>query len=137
MRNASDGACGRLAGLEVLRLVNEPPPPRCFTGLHEKNARVAVYDFGGRHVRISILKLISTTTAHLPGASTNATRIGGDDIDNGLQAVAREKFRAKGLTRRAPEVVQECARRDRHKHELPARTAAVKCPAQRRVFPVK
>jgi len=39
---------GRLAGLEVLRLVNEPTAAALAYGLHEKKrGRVAVYDFGG------------------------------------------------------------------------------------------
>jgi len=53
---------GRLAGLEVLRLVNEPTAAALAYGLHEKKrGRVAVYDFGGGTFDISILKLISTT----------------------------------------------------------------------------
>jgi molecular chaperone DnaK len=53
---------GRLAGLEVLRLVNEPTAAALAYGLHkQKRGHVAVYDFGGGTFDISILKLISTT----------------------------------------------------------------------------
>src|SRR6202051_2929094 len=92
---------GRLAGLEVLRLVNEPTAAALAYGLHEqKRGKVAVYDFGGGTFDISILKLIST--------SNGDTHLGGDDIDNALQAVAREEIRGLGVDLAAhPEVVQE------------------------------
>ncbi|HYS23596.1 MAG TPA: Hsp70 family protein, partial [Candidatus Eisenbacteria bacterium] len=76
---------GRLAGLEVLRLVNEPTAAALAYGLHEKKrGRVAVYDFGGGTFDISILKLISTTDGDIYQVlSTNGdTHLGGDDIDN-------------------------------------------------------
>ena len=68
-RQATSDA-GRLAGLEVLRLVNEPTAAALAYGLHEqKRGTVAVYDFGGGTFDISILKLISTERRrHLPGA---------------------------------------------------------------------
>ncbi|MGH9679797.1 MAG: Hsp70 family protein, partial [Candidatus Acidiferrales bacterium] len=75
---------GRLAGLEVLRLVNEPTAAALAYGLHEqKRGRVAVYDFGGGTFDISILKLISTTEGDIYQVlSTNGdTHLGGDDID--------------------------------------------------------
>jgi len=86
---------GRLAGLEVLRLVNEPTAAALAYGLHEqKRGRVAVYDFGGGTFDISILKLISTTDGDIYQVlSTNGdTHLGGDDIDNALLAVAREEI---------------------------------------------
>src|SRR5712675_54225 len=102
---------GRLAGLEVLRLVNEPTAAALAYGLHEqKRGRVAVYDFGGGTFDISILKLISTTEGDIYQVlSTNGdTHLGGDDIDNALQAVAREEIRAQGVDLDThPEVVQE------------------------------
>src|SRR5580765_1255510 len=102
---------GRLAGLEVLRLVNEPTAAALAYGLHEKKrGRVAVYDFGAGTFDISILKLISTTEGDIYQVlSTNGdTHLGGDDIDNALQAVAREEIRAQGVDLNAhPEVVQE------------------------------
>jgi Fe-S protein assembly chaperone HscA len=102
---------GRLAGLEVLRLVNEPTAAALAYGLHEKKrGRVAVYDFGGGTFDISILKLISTTDGDIYQVlSTNGdTHLGGDDIDNALQAVAREEIRAQGMDlAKHPETVQE------------------------------
>jgi Fe-S protein assembly chaperone HscA len=102
---------GRLAGLEVLRLVNEPTAAALAYGLHEKKrGRVAVYDFGGGTFDISILKLISTIDGDIYQVlSTNGdTHLGGDDIDNALQSVAREEIRAQGVDLAAhPETIQE------------------------------
>src|SRR6266513_1938818 len=88
---------GRLAGLEVLRLVNEPTAAPLAYGLDRmSDGAVAVYDFGGGTFDISILKLISTTDGDIYQVlSTNGdTHLGGDDIDNALQAVAREEIRS-------------------------------------------
>jgi molecular chaperone DnaK len=102
---------GRLAGLEVLRLVNEPTAAALAYGLHEKKrGRVAVYDFGGGTFDISILKLISTIDGDIYQVlSTNGdTHLGGDDIDNALQKIAREEIRAQGVDLAAhSETVQE------------------------------
>ena len=84
---------GKIAGLEVLRLVNEPTAAALAYGLHEKQrGHVAVYDLGGGTFDISILKLISTTEGDIfQVLSTNGdTHLGGDDIDNLLQAFIHE-----------------------------------------------
>jgi molecular chaperone DnaK len=89
---------GRLAGLEVLRLVNEPTAAALAYGLHkQKRGYVAVYDFGGGTFDISILKLISTTEGDIYQVlSTNGdTHLGGDDIDNALLELARREIHAK------------------------------------------
>ena len=86
---------GKLAGLEVLRLVNEPTAAALAYGLHEKQrGKVAVYDFGGGTFDISILKLISTSEGDIYQVlSTNGdTHLGGDDIDNLLQAFVHEQI---------------------------------------------
>jgi len=84
---------GKIAGLEVLRLVNEPTAAALAYGLHEKQrGKVAVYDLGGGTFDISVLKLISTAEGDIfQVLSTNGdTHLGGDDIDNLLQAFAHE-----------------------------------------------
>jgi len=86
---------GRIAGLEVLRLVNEPTAAALAYGLHkQKRGRVAVYDFGGGTFDISILKLISTDEGEIYQvlATNGDTHLGGDDIDNDLQRRMREKI---------------------------------------------
>jgi Fe-S protein assembly chaperone HscA len=87
---------GRLAGLEVLRLVNEPTAAALAYGLHkQKRGHVAVYDFGGGTFDVSTLKLISTTEGDIYQVlSTNGdTHLGGDDIDNALMDSARREIR--------------------------------------------
>jgi Fe-S protein assembly chaperone HscA len=84
---------GKIAGLEVLRLVNEPTAAALAYGLHEKQrGHVAVYDLGGGTFDISVLKLISTSDGDIYQVlSTNGdTHLGGDDIDNLLQAFVHE-----------------------------------------------
>src|SRR5215469_3929556 len=86
---------GKLAGLEVLRLVNEPTAAALAYGLHEKQrGTVAVYDLGGGTFDISVLKLISTSEGDISQVlSTNGdTHLGGDDIDNLLQAFVHEQI---------------------------------------------
>jgi molecular chaperone DnaK len=89
---------GRLAGLEVLRLVNEPTAAALAYGLHkQKRGHVAVYDFGGGTFDISLLKLISTDEGDIYQvlATNGDTHLGGDDIDNALLDLARREIRDK------------------------------------------
>src|SRR6202171_2319671 len=86
---------GKLAGLEVLRLVNEPTAAALAYGLHEKQrGHVAVYDFGGGTFDISVLKLIATSEGDIYQvlATNGDTHLGGDDIDNLLQAFVHERI---------------------------------------------
>src|SRR5215472_1706730 len=74
---------GRLAGLEVLRLVNEPTAASLAYGLHSMTSgRVAVYDFGGGTFDISILNVKEGIFEVL--ATNGDTHLGGDDIDRAL-----------------------------------------------------
>ena len=83
---------GRIAGLEVLRLVNEPTAAALAYGLDKKRAGViAVYDFGGGTFDISILKLHEGIFEVI--ATGGDTHLGGDDIDNLLLGVALEDIR--------------------------------------------
>ena len=80
---------GRIAGLEVLRLVNEPTAASLAYGLDKrKEGIVAVYDFGGGTFDISILKLHDGIFEVL--ATNGDTHLGGDDIDNLLIRIALE-----------------------------------------------
>ncbi len=80
---------GRIAGLEVLRLVNEPTAAALAYGLDKrKSGIVAVYDFGGGTFDISILKIENGIFEVL--ATNGDTHLGGDDIDNLLMAIALE-----------------------------------------------
>ncbi len=80
---------GRIAGLEVLRLVNEPTAASLAYGLDKReNGIVAVYDLGGGTFDISILKLHDGIFEVL--ATNGDTHLGGDDIDNLLLRIALE-----------------------------------------------
>ncbi|MFZ0820329.1 MAG: molecular chaperone DnaK [Candidatus Acidiferrales bacterium] len=89
---------GRLAGLEVLRLVNEPTAAALAYGLHEKQrGLVAVYDFGGGTFDISVLKLISTGEGDIYQvlSTSGDTHLGGDDIDNEMQRIIGAEIHAR------------------------------------------
>jgi len=78
---------GRIAGLEVLRLVNEPTAASLAYGLDKKqNGIIAVYDLGGGTFDISILKLHDGIFEVV--ATNGDTHLGGDDIDNLLITIA-------------------------------------------------
>ena len=80
---------GRIAGLEVLRLVNEPTAASLAYGLDKRNEGVvAVYDLGGGTFDISILRLHDGLFEVL--ATHGDTHLGGDDIDNLLIRIALE-----------------------------------------------
>src|SRR5271168_167902 len=103
---------GKIAGLEIVRLVNEPTAAALAYGLHEKQrGHVAVYDLGGGTFDISVLKLISTSEGDIYQvlATNGDTHLGGDDIDNLMQAMTREKIRQEhGVDISSkPEVAQE------------------------------
>ena len=78
---------GRIAGLEVLRLVNEPTAAALAYGLQKnRDGLIAVYDFGGGTFDISILKLHEGIFEVI--ATGGDTHLGGDDIDNLLITIA-------------------------------------------------
>ena len=78
---------GRIAGLGVLRLVNEPTAAALAYGLDkQRDGLIAVYDFGGGTFDISILKLHEGIFEVI--ATGGDTHLGGDDIDNLLIAIA-------------------------------------------------
>jgi Fe-S protein assembly chaperone HscA len=80
---------GRLAGLQVLRLVNEPTAASLAYGLDKrKEGIIAVYDFGGGTFDVSILRLQQGIFEVL--ATGGDTHLGGDDIDNLLLRIALE-----------------------------------------------
>jgi Fe-S protein assembly chaperone HscA len=85
---------GRMAGLDVLRLVNEPTAAALAYGLDRAKAgTIAVYDLGGGTFDISVLKL---RDGIFEVQSTNGdTHLGGDDIDNLLLTIALDEIYAE------------------------------------------
>ena len=98
---------GRMAGLDVLRLVNEPTAAALAYGLdRRKEGIIAVYDLGGGTFDISILKLNDGIFEVI--ATNGDTHLGGDDIDNLLLAVALDEIRNEhGVDlRQQPDAIQ-------------------------------
>jgi molecular chaperone HscA len=82
----------RIAGLEVLRLINEPTAAALAYGLDQKTeGTIAIYDLGGGTFDISILKLQGGVFQVL--ATAGDTALGGDDID---RAIAEEMLARVG-----------------------------------------
>jgi len=83
---------GRIAGLDVLRIVNEPTAAALAYGLDKKkDETIAVYDFGGGTFDISILEVGEGV---VEVKSTNGdTHLGGDDIDKRVMDWIVEEFR--------------------------------------------
>ena len=85
---------GRLAGLDVLRLVNEPTAASLAYGLDKrKEGIIAVYDFGGGTFDVSILRIHDGIFEVL--ATNGDTHLGGDDIDNLLLRIALEDIHSE------------------------------------------
>jgi len=84
---------GRLAGLDVVRLLNEPTAASLAYGLNQQTeGRVAVYDFGGGTFDVSILNIKGGIFEVL--ATNGDTHLGGDDIDSALtEALLPESLR--------------------------------------------
>jgi Fe-S protein assembly chaperone HscA len=97
---------GRIAGLDVLRIVNEPTAAALAYGLDRKGAgTVAVYDLGGGTFDCSILTLSEGVFKVL--ATNGDTYLGGDDFDRELMALAaREMGVALEQARKDPELLQ-------------------------------
>jgi molecular chaperone DnaK len=83
---------GRIAGLNVLRIINEPTASALAYGLDkQKNETIAVYDFGGGTFDISILEVGDNV---VEVKSTNGdTHLGGDDIDQRVMDWIADEFR--------------------------------------------
>ncbi|MBI4851828.1 MAG: molecular chaperone DnaK [Acidobacteria bacterium] len=83
---------GKIAGLEVMRIVNEPTAAALAYGLDKKkNETIAVFDFGGGTFDISVLEVGEGV---VEVKSTNGdTHLGGDDIDERLMKWIIEEFK--------------------------------------------
>jgi molecular chaperone DnaK len=111
---------GKIAGLEVLRIINEPTAAALAYGLDNKqNQLIAVYDLGGGTFDISILKLEEGLFEVL--STSGDTYLGGEDFDKRIMDWLIEHFRKEtsiDLTqdRMALQRLKEAA--ERAKHEL-------------------
>ena len=84
---------GRIAGLDVKRIVNEPTAASLAYGLDKKkNEKIAVYDFGGGTFDISILDIGDGVFE--VKATNGDTHLGGDDLDQAVMNWLAEDFKA-------------------------------------------
>ena len=110
---------GKIAGLDVLRILNEPTAAALAYGLDKiKEGTIAVYDFGGGTFDISILKVKEGIFQVL--ATNGNTRLGGDDIDNRLAQFLTDMIRKFGWTGKIDSNLQQQIRdiAERAKWEL-------------------
>jgi molecular chaperone DnaK len=91
-RNATKDA-GRIAGLDVVRIINEPTASALAYGLDRKNGTVVVYDLGGGTFDVSILEI---NDGVFEVKSTNGdTFLGGDDFDDAIIDWLVNSFKAE------------------------------------------
>ena len=107
---------GRLAGLEVLRLINEPTAAALAYGLEkQQNGLFAVYDLGGGTFDITILVLDDGVFQVRSTGGDSA--LGGDDMDRALAQALFEKLGIEGEAAKEPAVVRlvlDAARAAKH-----------------------
>src|SRR5262249_5333781 len=96
---------GRIAGLDVLRIVNEPTAAALAYGLDRRsNGTIAVYDLGGGTFDCSILSISDGVFKVL---STNGdTYLGGDDFDRALMEVAAREMGIDLEVKKDPQLLQ-------------------------------
>src|SRR5580698_2627873 len=98
---------GRIAGLEVLRIINEPTAASLAYGLDKKkNEEIAVYDLGGGTFDISVLEIGDGVFE--VKATNGDTHLGGDDWDNRIMDWILDEFkREHGMDlRKQPDALQ-------------------------------
>jgi molecular chaperone HscA len=122
---------GRLAGLEVLRLLNEPTAAALAYGLEKKrNGTFAVFDLGGGTFDVTILALEDGIFQVRSTGGDSA--LGGDDMDRALAELLLTQMGATDSASRTPEVVSLALAAARSvKHALTdAESAEVELPAR-------
>ena len=82
---------GKIAGLEVLRIINEPTAAALAYGMNDDDQKIMIYDLGGGTFDVSILEIGDGVFEVL---STNGdTRLGGDDFDERIIKYLVEEFK--------------------------------------------
>lgn len=97
LQRAATKVAGRVAGLEILRVINEPTAAALAFGHASGNREcIAVYDFGGGTFDFTLLRLTDDVFEVL--ATAGNTYLGGDDIDSAIvQRIARHLHRDSGV----------------------------------------
>jgi len=88
-------AAGELAGLKVLRIINEPTAASLAYGLDKNNdSTILVYDLGGGTFDVTVLKLSDGCDFHVLSTSGD-TKLGGSDFDSSLAQIILTKFNSQ------------------------------------------
>ncbi len=138
-RNATRQA-GRMAGLEVMRLLNEPTAAALAYGLqHKREGKFAIFDLGGGTFDISILHLVEGVFEVL--STGGDTRLGGDDFDRfiagdllqqgGLEAESLSPQDRRTLLRQARNLKQQLSQRRDLKLEISLSSGSFKAQLSR------
>ena len=113
-------AAGKIAGLEVRRIINEPTAAALAYGFEEhEGKRVAVYDLGGGTFDISILEISDGVFS--VKSTAGDTHLGGEDIDNALVEELARRFESQtGIDLRGDRVALQRLKEqaEKAKHEL-------------------
>ena len=113
-------AAGKIAGLDVRRIINEPTAAALAYGFEEKEGkRVAVYDLGGGTFDISILEIANGVFS--VKSTAGDTHLGGEDLDNALvEELARRFEESTGINLREDRVALQRLKEqaEKAKHEL-------------------
>ena len=113
-------AAGKIAGLEVRRIINEPTAAALAYGFEEhEGKRVAVYDLGGGTFDISILEIADGVFS--VKSTSGDTHLGGEDLDNALvEELARRFEEQTGISLREDRVALQRLKEqaEKAKHEL-------------------
>ena len=113
-------AAGKIAGLDVRRIINEPTAAALAYGFEEKEGkRVAVYDLGGGTFDISILEIANGVFS--VKATAGDTHLGGEDLDNALVEELASRFEeSTGINLREDRVALQRLKEqaEKAKHEL-------------------
>ncbi len=113
-------AAGKIAGLEVRRIINEPTAAALAYGFEEREGkRVAVYDLGGGTFDISILEIANGVFS--VKSTAGDTHLGGEDIDNALVEELASRFqKSSGIDLRDDRVALQRLKEqaEKAKHEL-------------------
>ena len=113
-------AAGKIAGLEVRRIINEPTAAALAYGFEEhEGKRVAVYDLGGGTFDISILEISDGVFS--VKSTAGDTHLGGEDLDNALVDELARRFEAdSGIDLRGDRIALQRLKEqaEKAKHEL-------------------
>ncbi|HVZ81770.1 MAG TPA: molecular chaperone DnaK [bacterium] len=115
---------GKIAGFEVLRIINEPTAAALAYDFDtKKNQKVAVYDLGGGTLDVTILELLNGLYRVL--ATCGDTHLGGDDFDQAIMQWVLEKFKAEhGIDLRDEPIALQRIRESAEKAKCDLSTAA-------------